>query len=157
WQDWVFGNTQGAGLPAPQYAQAILLARQVEAIYGTNVRITGHSLGGGVGSAGSMASGVPADTVDPAGLDSNTLPAALALDPKGSDIQAYSTDGDILTTLQNHSPAPDAVGHMHHLKAVDMTTGPDGQPVFTPRPNPIKKRGFLGSVLHPIQTVKDLL
>jgi type VI secretion system secreted protein VgrG len=142
WQgnDWLWGNTQGAGIPATQYSQAVDLARQVGATYGDNVTLTGHSLGGGLASAGALASGRHANTFNAAGLSPMTYHwYGLDKNQAGTLVDAYQTDGEILTQLQEHSPVsgamPDAIGNKHPLPAVNMTQNPDGSYSFSPRPD----------------------
>jgi len=142
WQgnDWLWGNTQGAGIPATQYTQAVDLARQVGGVYGDNLSLTGHSLGGGLASAGALASGRPANTFNAAGLSPLTYHwYGLDKNQAGNLVNVYQTDGEILTTLQEHSPVagamPDAIGNKHPLEAVNMTTNPDGSYSFSPRPD----------------------
>lgn len=157
--DWLHGNTQNLGFDARQYSEAVNLARQAEAVYGDNLSITGHSLGGGLASAASLASGARADTFDPAGLHQNTFDRyGLDRSQSGSLINAYETEGEILTSSQHasHGLLPNEVGNIHTLKAVDMTTGPDGQPVFTPRP-PLTQEahGLLGHLISPFVNAKN--
>jgi uncharacterized Zn-binding protein involved in type VI secretion len=148
WQDWVNGNSQNLGLPAAQYAQAIALAQQVHAVYGDNMAITGHSLGGGLASAASLATGVPADTFNASGVHTNTY-LGYGLDPGQADdlINAYRVNGEILTSAQDMLPLPDAAGNVINLPAVY----PDG----SPRPNPATEapkgwRGWGRAILNPI-------
>lgn len=133
--DWLWGNvSQGMGFEAQQYTQAVELSRQVADVYGDNVSIAGHSLGGGLASAGSLASGLPANTFNAAGIHEDTF-ERYGLDPTQSNglIDAYQVDGDILTWAQQDSAIsglmPDAIGTTHGLNAVNMN--PDGS--FTPR------------------------
>lgn len=150
WQDWVLGNGQNVGLPSPQYAQAINLAKQVEAVYGNNLSITGHSLGGGLASAASMATNVPADTFNAAGIHHNSY-AYYGLNPFNTDqINAYRVNGEILTTAQQWSPLPNAPGNAINLPAKYA----DGRP----RPNPATEapKGFGGwakAILNPVGEV----
>jgi type VI secretion system secreted protein VgrG len=159
--DWIHGNTQNLGFDARQYSEAVNLARQTEAVYGSNLRITGHSLGGGLASAASLASGAPADAFDPAGLHSNTFDR-YGLDRSAANglINTYETDGEILTSAQHasHGLLPSEVGTIHRLNAVDMTTGPDGNPVFTPRTDgTTQPHGLLGHLVSPFTNAKDRL
>lgn len=133
--DWLWGNfSQGLGFEGQQYTQAVELSRQVGAVYGGNASITGHSLGGGLASAGSLASGMPANTFNAAGIHSDTY-GRYGLDPSRANgqINAYQVDGDILTWAQQQSPIagamPDAIGTKHPLNAVNQN--PDGS--FTAR------------------------
>lgn len=157
--DWLKGNTQNLGFDARQYSEAVNLGKQAEAVYGDNLSITGHSLGGGLASAASLASGAKADTFDPAGLHSNTFDRyGLDRSQAGSLINAYETEGDILTSAQHasHGLLPSEVGNIHTLNAVDMAIGPDGKPVFTPRP-PLEEQphGLLGHLTAPFTNAKQ--
>ena len=82
-EDWKNNLEQGVGLDAPSYAKALRIGREI-ARSGADVTFTGHSLGGGLASAASIASGREADTFN----------AAAA-------VQAYHVRGEILTVLQN--------------------------------------------------------
>jgi uncharacterized Zn-binding protein involved in type VI secretion len=56
--DWLWGNlSQGTGFESTQYTQAVELSRQFAEAYGGNGSIAGHSLGGGLASAGALAAG----------------------------------------------------------------------------------------------------
>jgi uncharacterized Zn-binding protein involved in type VI secretion len=137
--DWLRGNLpQGMGFEGTQHTQAVELSRQVAGVYGGNMGITGHSLGGGLASAGSLASGVPATTFNAAGIHGDTYDR-YGLDRSQANglIDAYQVDGDVLTWAQEHSPIrgamPDAIGTRHPLDAVNMTTNSNGTNSFTPR------------------------
>ena len=137
--DWLWGNSQGAGIPATQYTRAVDLARQVDGVYGGNLSYTGHSLGGGLASAAALATGNSANTVNAAGLSPmSDFWYNLDSDQAADLVTAYQTDGDILTVLQEDSPIaglmPDAVGNRHPLPAVNMTQNADGSYSFSPRP-----------------------
>jgi len=124
-QDWINNIEQGTGHDSKQYEEAVQLSQQFANAYGTdNTGIVGHSLGGGLASAGSLATGIPANTFNAAGLSDYTM-QKYGLDPSkaGDLIDAYQTDGEVLTWLQEHSPAagraPDALGTKHPLQAYD--------------------------------------
>ena len=138
--DWLWGNTQGMGFGSTQYNQAVDLSRQVDALYGGNLGMAGHSLGGGLASAGALATGNPANTFNAAGIHSNSYDRyGMDASQAGNLIDAYQVDGEILTDLQEHSAAsglmPDAIGQKHPLNAVDMSTAADGTRTYTPRPD----------------------
>jgi hypothetical protein len=63
------------------------------------VIITGHSLGGGMASAASVASGLPATTFNPAGLHSATV-GRYGGTVHASDIQRYQVEGEVLDGFQ---------------------------------------------------------
>lgn len=66
---------QGIGLSSPQYNKAMEIAFELWALPQgiSTLVITGHSLGGGLASAASVASGFEAVTFNAAGLSENTL------------------------------------------------------------------------------------
>jgi len=143
WQDWVAGNlSQGAGLPAPQYAEAAIVARQAQARYGDNIEFTGHSLGGGLAATGAMATGRRADTFNAAGVNPMS-DFYYDLDRSSArNIDNYTVDDEILTKAQRIPGVPDAVGNQIPLPAVRMNKDDhgntildrNGQPTFTPSP-----------------------
>jgi len=103
-EDWKNNLEQGVGLDAPSYAKALRIGREI-ARSGADVTFTGHSLGGGLASAASIASGREADTFNAAGLSANTIGEARAIASASSRgaaaVQAYHVRGEILTVLQN--------------------------------------------------------
>lgn len=112
---------QGAGYTTKQYRQAVALAMRAEEAFGPgNVAITGHSLGGGLASAAMLAADMPGVTFNAAGLSDNTLrslnlgesPNTLRAELANSgQIRRYNVEGEMLTTVQQGTPLPDAVGH----------------------------------------------
>jgi hypothetical protein len=111
--DWANNFTQGRGERTDYYDRAMQAAVRVNRASGGNVEFAGHSLGGGMASAASAATGRNATTFNSAGLHANTAPEFLrrnnlggsALDAKALEgrITAYQVDGDILTGLQEQS------------------------------------------------------
>ena len=103
-EDWRNNLEQGVGLDAPSYAKALRIGREI-ARSGADVTFTGHSLGGGLASAASIASGREADTFNAAGLSSHTIAEARAVASANSRgaaaVQAYHVPGEILTMVQN--------------------------------------------------------
>jgi hypothetical protein len=94
--------TQALGLSTPQYTDAINLAESVDAATGSNLVITGHSLGGGLAAAAALATGDNAVTFNAAGLSSATLNRYnLDASQANSLIQNYSVRGEILSTAQS--------------------------------------------------------
>jgi hypothetical protein len=104
--DWRANVGQGLGLSTAQYNQARVLAQDARDAFGSNLAITGHSLGGGLASEASLATGVPAVTFNAAGLSDQTI-RDLGFSPnEGRELAAdglirrYDTQHDILTNLQ---------------------------------------------------------
>jgi type VI secretion system VgrG family protein len=92
---------QGLNLHSDYYERAVNLSQRLAR---SDARITfvGHSLGGGLVSAASRASGLPATTFNSAGLHPNTVEryGGTLHQPKPENIQAFRVAGEILTLLQ---------------------------------------------------------
>lgn len=128
----------------PQYHNAMKIAREFSRATtekGLSPRTTGHSLGGGLASAASVAAQnpLPAALFNAAGLHRNTLmvrsnsgtltnvekyAGSLARFTSGANIVNYYTEFDPLTFLQTHVPAlpfigkvPSAIGRQVQLQA----------------------------------------
>lgn len=121
-RDWIPTNFgQGLGIEVAQYKQAIELSKGLKEIYGNNLIIAGHSLGGGLAAASSMATGAPAVTFNAAGVHRRTI-ERLDIDfqeakqlAAAGNIRNYRVDGEFLTHAQEKMPLvnrvmPDAVG-----------------------------------------------
>ena len=106
WADWGTNLGQGAGLRSSQYDQAVELAKAVHEATGGNVVLVGHSLGGGLASAGAYATGADAVTFNASGLSRRNRRGP------GGDIRAHYIKGDLLSVLQDLTPiiAPSAAG-----------------------------------------------
>lgn len=131
--DWINNLTQGLGIPTAQYAQAVALATQAKVAFGNQLAMTGHSLGGGLASIASLATDTPAVTFNASGLNDDTIKQLIpdanvdALKQQAGDglIRRYAVDGEVLTTTQEHTPLPDAVGHKIELRDPSPVTKPD--------------------------------
>lgn len=118
---------QGLGFESGQYRDAVALAEAAQQAFGEgNVAFTGHSLGGGLASAASLATGVPGVTFNASGLSDQTLeslgfnPNAVREDAADSgQLRRYIVNGDPLNAAQQDVPLipilnmspPNAVGH----------------------------------------------
>lgn len=96
--DWRNNIQQGLGLPSRQYQQAVDFANKWRAIDGNNVRLTGHSLGGGLASYASVRTNLPATAVNAAPLALNRF----SLNPfenrrDAARITQYYVPGEALT------------------------------------------------------------
>jgi hypothetical protein len=103
-EDWKNNALQGVGLDAPSYDKALQIGRQL-ARSGEEVTLTGHSLGGGLASAASIASGRQADTFNAAGLSGRTIAEARGIAAQNgrgaAAVQAFHVPGEALTLVQN--------------------------------------------------------
>ena len=136
--DWVNNGQQGVGLDSEQYSSAIELAKRAEQVFGDgNVALTGHSLGGGLASAASLATGASAVTFNSSGLSNETL-ESLGFSPNAvrdsvsdsGQVRRYAVNGDPLTLAQEDVPLlpivgspPEAVGHALRIDAPPGTSG----------------------------------
>ncbi|WP_265612299.1 PAAR domain-containing protein [Aeromonas salmonicida] len=104
--DWMTNIAQGlVGAETKQYNQAMDLARQVRrtvASPSSPLVVVGHSLGGGLASAGVGTTGLPGYTFNAAGLHTNTVSrkGGLPLDKIGDLMTTQAVDGEVLTMGQ---------------------------------------------------------
>lgn len=97
-EDWKNNFQQGVNLHSDYYEQAVRIGTKLEDSQ-ANVEIVGHSLGGGLASAASQASGKPATTYNAAGLHKKTV-SRYGGTVNDSDIKAYRVKDEVLTGLQ---------------------------------------------------------
>lgn len=115
---------QAEGILAKQYAYALLVVEKAKDFAGEKLTLTGHSLGGGLASAGAIKYKLPAVVFDPAGVHPNTVGLKTEDDIKKlkPDITVFRVKGEFLTTLQDSNLTrlgyvlPDTVGK----KIVDL-------------------------------------
>ena len=134
--DWVNNGQQGIGMDSAQYSSAIELANRAQHVFGEgNVALTGHSLGGGLASAASLASGASAVTFNASGLSNETLKdlgfspnAARAEMAETGQVRRYAVNGDPLTLAQEDVPLiplvgspPEAIGAPLRIDAPEGT------------------------------------
>lgn len=125
---------QGIGMKDPQYDSAMALTNTVAAnAKGMQVETTGHSLGGGLASAGSAVSGVKGNTFNAAGLHKNTTGNLSAADraAHAKNVNAFYNTSDPLNKTQDAALLmPDAYGNRyavppapeHHHSWWDLVT-----------------------------------
>ncbi|QNP49092.1 hypothetical protein H9K75_02775 [Diaphorobacter aerolatus] len=103
-EDWKNNVQQGVGLDSDYYRSAVNVGKNVNES-GADVEFSGHSLGGGMASAASRASGRPATTFNSSGLNDGTVAkyGGTVHTPSTENIQAYRIDGDVLTGAQEQS------------------------------------------------------
>lgn len=96
-KDWTNNAAQGIGADSEYYKKAVDIGKTIRG----NVDISGHSLGGGMASATSMASGQQAWTFNAAGLNTGTVEKYGGnILGSAQNIQAYRIDGELLTSVQ---------------------------------------------------------
>lgn len=123
---------QAAGIPTAQYENAIRLAIKVnKALEGkSNLTFTGHSLGGGLASAASLATGKDAYTFNAAGLHFLTLQwHVLTSDTNDlsrikGNISAYYVKCEFLSVTQELWFLPEAKGQRIELEGPDYALNP---------------------------------
>lgn len=119
--DWANNIAQVVFARSAQYSQAMALAQKAQQNVSseTQLKFVGHSLGGGLASAASIVTGAPAVTFNAAGVRRATVVKYLLRSGSWGDIpkafknpnvKAYYIDDEILSYLQDNTPAPAAVG-----------------------------------------------
>jgi uncharacterized Zn-binding protein involved in type VI secretion len=98
---WKNNFQQGVGFESEQYDRAMRLARKTKQVIGNHLEISGHSLGGGLTSAGSIVTNSPGFSFNGSGLHPNTLKAYNKTRAHGAQlIHAYHVKGEVLTAGQ---------------------------------------------------------
>jgi RHS repeat-associated protein len=109
----------GAGGDSTRYQAAANIAQEVQAQYGNNVILAGHSLGGGEAALASVATGLSAYTFNAAGVN----PANYGYNGSNtSQITNYHVVGEPLSNSQSLTPLPDALGNQVPIPAVTTPT-----------------------------------
>ncbi|MHB8387860.1 lipase family protein, partial [Metallibacterium sp.] len=118
--DWRNNFEQGFGLDSQQYDEAAKVAQAISKTGFTNVVFTGHSLGGGLATLQSAITGLHAYTFNAAGVNDATFARAHApyVQQLPQLVSAYFVDHELLSTLQDYSPAPSAEGTRIELAPV---------------------------------------
>jgi hypothetical protein len=102
--DWENNIGQAGGNTPAQYRQAVDLAGEYQNLYGNNVILTGHSLGGGLASYASLQTGLRATAINSAALSPNNLGGNALFHPslkRNPNITQYYVPGEVLTNLDN--------------------------------------------------------
>lgn len=138
----VANDIEGAAGISPQVRQAITAATSVkerlmsQGIADGNFSLTGHSLGGELAAAGSIATGTKATTFDAAGLSYSSINEAMKVAKQNgyftSEVDArarvenYHFTTDILTNTQRSLPLPPAYGKQTEVqgKPIDWLRHP---------------------------------
>jgi hypothetical protein len=100
-EDWKNNAKQGMNLHSDYYEQSVRIGNKIM-MSKSPIDCTGHSLGGGMASACSRASGKSGWTYNSAGLNSKTVEkyGGLGKAPDKENITAYRVKGEVLTTVQ---------------------------------------------------------
>ena len=123
-KEWTDENIQqGVGMGSEQYEKSIDLARKVKkgaAKKGKQLTITGHSLGGGLATAGGAATGCKTYAFCPAGVHPNTYEKYGVQHPDTSKVHTYYSNQDFLNMASNNlSLMPKAAGERIMLHTMD--------------------------------------
>lgn len=110
-QDWKNNLAQGLNRESDYYRNAVEIGKTLDD-RGANVDIVGHSLGGGLASAASRASGLPATTFNAAGLHPETVAryGGSPRVPVPENIQAFRVAGEVLSGVQEQGLAGTLLG-----------------------------------------------
>lgn len=129
-RDWKSNLRQGIGLQDVQYDQAVALARQASSAFGSDLVVSGHSLGGGLAATAAMVTQAPAVTFNAVGVHDATLERygfdaqVLKQEAAAGLVRNYQVNNELLTYLQEDNlltrwVMPDAVGHRIELPDPD--------------------------------------
>jgi hypothetical protein len=114
WEDWNNNFAQSLNLSAPYYQKAINIGKKL-ALTDNPIDLAGHSLGGSLCSAASVASGKDCWSFNAAGLHPQTV-ERYGGTTQLSTINAYHVKGEILTSVQRLLPVPEAAGLPHEVE-----------------------------------------
>ncbi|GIT97918.1 RHS repeat-associated core domain-containing protein [Sulfurovum sp. TSL1] len=113
-EDWRDGRTDVAsalGQFPKQFVLALTAAKKFNnAMKGKDTALTGHSLGGGLAALSSTRTGIEAKTYNAMGIN-----RSLIANLPTSQIDNYYVKGEILTSFQNATFAPTALGNQHEI------------------------------------------
>jgi hypothetical protein len=102
-EDWLNNGQQAVGTDSESYNKALATGQRLSRS-DAPATLTGHSLGGGLASAASIASGRPADTFNAAGLHGDTIrdagQIAAAAGRSAGTVEAFHVRGEALTAAQ---------------------------------------------------------
>ncbi|TVP60218.1 MAG: DUF2974 domain-containing protein [Halomonadaceae bacterium] len=103
-RDWPTNMNQFLGRETEQYNQAMELARVSQRDIGNDLSLVGHSLGGGLASAGVAVTGLRGYTFNAAGLHPNTAAEqkGLANEETAELIETQTVEGEFLALFQNY-------------------------------------------------------
>ena len=126
--DWGTNVMQGLGQKTKQYSLAIDLSKDVGEIVGKgNLTLGGHSLGGGLASAGAAVTGCETFTYNPAGLHPETVKRAGHSMENTSHVQSFYSENDMLNgwVQNNREIIGSAVGSLSPKMGGKIVFGSD--------------------------------
>ncbi|MFP3765183.1 PAAR-like protein [Prevotella intermedia] len=130
-KDWIDDDVaQGVGMGSKQYEKAIKLSEKVKNKVGKDkLIITGHSLGGGLATAGGAATGCETYAFNPPGVHPNTYKMYGVKNPNTSKVHTYYSNQDFLNIGNNNlTLMPNSAGEriqMHTSDKFGFATGHD--------------------------------
>jgi lipase family protein len=130
-KDWIDDDVaQGVGMGSKQYEKAIKLSEKVKNKVGKDkLIITGHSLGGGLATAGGAATGCETYAFNPPGVHPNTYKMYGVKKPDTSKVHTYYSNQDFLNIGNNNlTLMPNSAGEriqMHTSDKFGFATGHD--------------------------------
>ncbi len=99
-EDWKNNGAQGLNMDSAYYRRSTEIGNKIATSGNpSGIDITGHSLGGGMATSASSASGSSTWTFNSAGLNGGTV-AKYGGTPQASNVIAYRVKGEILTAIQ---------------------------------------------------------
>jgi hypothetical protein len=99
-EDWKNNGAQGINMNSPYYRRSTEIGTKISTGGSpSEIDVVGHSLGGGMASSASTASGSTAWTFNSAGLNTGTV-TKYGGTSQATDITAYRVKGEILTAVQ---------------------------------------------------------
>jgi RHS repeat-associated protein len=118
--DWFTNFAQGLGFFTDQHKMAITVAQRYASLYKDDLSFTGHSLGGGLATIASAATGKRATTFNAAGIHVNNLRLAAKGRPYTGNIRRYVVNGEVLNSVQDSLFfVPQSQGTRRNLKGHD--------------------------------------
>lgn len=130
-KDWIDDDVaQGVGMGSKQYQNAIDLSKNIKNKVGKDkLTITGHSLGGGLATAGGAATGCETYAFNPPGVHPNTYKMYGVKNPNTSKVHTYYSNQDFLNIGNNNlTLMPNSAGEriqMHTSDKFGFATGHD--------------------------------
>jgi hypothetical protein len=112
-EDWSNNAAQALNMESAYYRRAVEIGGKLRDD-SFPIDVAGHSLGGGLCSAASKASGKDCWSFNAAGLNPKTV-EYYGGQVMPSNVNAYHVKGDILTVLQSWTPLPEAIGTPYPL------------------------------------------